>query len=105
MGPGWSPGPDDARPHVAGAGGAHGDDGSTAVKDNDREESQAGGGEGLELLHPTERRRPDQSVQAHSGVGDHPNGVRDAEERQWHRRRPGAGSHRAGWSAHRRPGT
>ena len=49
---------------------------------DDRHEGQGlGGGERPELLHPTERRRPDQPVQAHSGVGDHPNGVGDAEER------------------------
>ena len=63
----------DARPHVAGAGKAHGGDRQHSGEGDDRQEGQRfGGGEGSEFLHPTERGRPDQPVKADSGIGDHP---------------------------------
>ena len=66
----------DARPHVAAAGEVHGDDGQHCGEHDDRHQGEGlGRGEGPELLHPTERGHPDEAVQAHARVGDHPHGV------------------------------
>ena len=71
---------------------------STRGEGDDRHEGQRlGRGEGSELLDPAERRGPDQSVQAHAGVGDHPHGVGDAEEDRGVGGGLAPGRRRVGW--------
>ena len=83
MGTAGGPVRNDALPDVAGAREVDRDDGQNCGEDDDRKKGEGlGRGQGLQLLHPTERRYPDQSVQAQSRVGDHPDGVRNTEERR-----------------------
>ena len=71
----------DARPHVAAPGELHRDHGQRCGETGDRNQSERlGRGEGPELLHPTERGHPDEAVQAHAGVGDHPHAVAETQE-------------------------
>ena len=89
----WSRSATMLAPSVATAGEVHRDSDQDSGKGDDRKQGQGlGRGERLQLLHPSERRSPDQSVKTHTSIGDEPNAVADSEEHGPERGRLPAGS-------------
>ena len=71
----------DALPDVTPAGEGDRANGKHGTEGDDRQEGQRfRGSEWLELLDPSQRRSPNQPVEAHSGVCDQAEGVADPEE-------------------------